>query len=88
VTLLILVSFALLVGGGVLVVTFIVGSTALAAGALVYVGHGFAFLLGIQFRWGLVLSCALLVLGCGVAAIVHDLRLEVTPPQAPPREHH
>ena len=80
-------SFALLVGGGILLVTFMVGSTAAGVGLLVYVGHGFAFLFGIPFRWGLVLACVLLVAICGAAGLVHDLRLEVSPPQAPPREH-
>jgi hypothetical protein len=51
------------------------------------VGHGFSFLFGMPFRWGLVIACGLLVAICGASGLIHDLRLEVSPPHAPPREH-
>jgi len=68
-------------------VTFIVGSTAAGVGLLVFVAHLFAFLFGIDFRWGLVTACALLVAVCAVGGLVHDLRLEVSAPEPPPKEH-
>jgi hypothetical protein len=81
------VSFVLLVGGGVLLVTFLVGSTAAGVGLLVYIAHLFAFLFGVEFRWGLVTACALLVAVCATAGLVHDLRLEISAPEPPPKEH-
>jgi len=83
----VLASFLLLVGGGVVLVTFVAGSTAAGVGLLVYAGQFFAFLFGFPFRWGLVMACALLVVGCAAAGLVHDVRLQVSPPQPPPKEH-
>ena len=59
----------------------------MGVGLLVYVAHFIAFLLGLPFRWGLVIACGLLVAGCAAVGLIHDARLQVSPPQAPFREH-
>jgi hypothetical protein len=86
-TLLALVSFSTLVGGGIAVVVFVVGGTAAACAVLYGVGELFAYLFAISRRWGLVIACGLLVITSGAGGLIHDIRLEVMPPQAPPKEH-
>jgi hypothetical protein len=36
--------------------------------------HLFAYAFGIEFRWGLVIACWLLLVGVPLAAVVHDWR--------------
>jgi hypothetical protein len=86
-TLLALLSFAALVGGGVALVVFIVGGTA-AAGAILYaVGELLGYLFAISLRWGVAIACGLLVVLAAAGGLIHDLRLEVAAPHAPPKEH-
>jgi hypothetical protein len=85
--LLVLVSFAALVGGGIALVVFIVGGSAAAATVLYGVAQSFAYLFGISLRWGLVIACALLVVIAAAGGLIHDIRLEVMPPETPPKEH-
>ena len=86
-TLLAILSFAALLGGGIALVVFIVGGTAAACIVLYGVAESIAYLFGISLRWGLVIACALLVVMSAAGGLVHDIRLEPVPPQAPPKEH-
>jgi hypothetical protein len=83
---LIVASFAALVGGGILLLAAIVGTSA-AVGVLLYgVAHLFMYLFGLSFRWGLVTSCGLLFVGCSVGGLIHDIRLTVTLPEPAERQ--
>jgi hypothetical protein len=86
-TILALLTFVALVGGGLALVVFIVGGTAAAGAVLYVVGDLLAYLFAISLRWGVVIACGLLVLLATAGGLIHDVRLEVTPPQAPPKEH-
>jgi hypothetical protein len=82
-----IVGYAALLGGGIALVVFIVGGTA-AAGFLLYlVAKLFSFLFGISLRWGLVMASGLLFVVSASGGLIHDIRLEVMPPHAPPKEH-
>jgi hypothetical protein len=86
ITALIVASFLALVGGGILLLVAIVGTSA-AVGVLLYgVAHLFMYLFGLSFRWGLVSSCGLLFVGCAAGGVIHDIRLTVMPPEPAERQ--
>jgi hypothetical protein len=79
-TLLAILSFAALLGGGIALVVFIVGGTAAACIVLYGIAESIAYLFGISLRWGLVIACALFVVMSAAGGLIHDIRLEVMPP--------
>jgi len=79
-------SFGLLLGGGIILVAATAGVCAVGVVILYEAAHLFAYLFGFSFRWGLTTSCGLLVLGCAVGGIIHDVRLEALPPQPAERQ--
>jgi hypothetical protein len=81
------VALAALVGGGIALVVFIVGSTAAAAVLVYLIAELFAYLFGISLGWGWVITSVLIVVLAATGGLIHDIRLEVTAPRAPPKEH-
>lgn len=64
-------SSAALLAGGLSVI-----AVCAAVGILLYsLAHLFAYLFGIEFRWGLVIACWLLLVVPPIGALVHDLRM-------------
>lgn len=82
----VLIAYGLLVVGAILLVTVIVGSCAVVGVLLYGVARLCVHLFGFSFRWGLVTACGLLFVGCAVGGLIHDLRLEVMPPQPAERQ--
>jgi hypothetical protein len=77
---------AALLGGGLALIASTAGVCA-AAGVLLYgLAHLFAYAFGIEFRWGLVVACWLLLVVPPVVALVHDLRMirKLALPETPP----
>jgi hypothetical protein len=83
---LVVASYFGFVVGAILLLTIIVGSCAALIVLLYYVAHLFMYLFGLSFRWGLVASCGLLFVGCGIGGLIHDLRLTVMPAEAAERQ--
>jgi hypothetical protein len=82
-----IVGYAALLGGGIALVVFIVGGTAAAGFVLYLVAKLISFLFGISLRWGLVIASGLLFVVSASGGLIHDIRLEVMPPHAPPKEY-
>jgi Ni/Fe-hydrogenase subunit HybB-like protein len=82
----VLIAYGLLVVGAVLLLAVIVGACAAVVVLLYGVAHLCVYLLGFSFRWGLVTACGVLFLGCAVGGLIHDLRLEVMPPEPAERQ--
>jgi hypothetical protein len=83
---LIVASYVALVVGAILLLAVIVGSSAAVVVLLYGVAHLFMYLFGLSFRWGLVTSCGLLFVCCGVGGLIRDMRLTVMPPEPAERE--
>jgi len=81
------VALAALVGGGIALVVFIVGFTAAAAVLVYLIAELFTYLLGISLGWGWVITFVLIIVLAATGGLMHDIRLEVTAPRAPPKEH-
>ena len=81
------VALAALVGGGVALVVFIVGSTAAAALVVYLIAELFTYPFGISLGWGWVVTSVLIVVFATAGGLIHDVRLEVTAPGPPPKEH-
>lgn len=82
----ILAGFIALTGGVILLLASIVVPCAAVVLALYGLADLFVYLFGFSFRWGLVTACGLLFVVSGVGGLIHDLRLEVTPPQPAERQ--
>jgi len=82
----ILAGFIALSGGVILLLAAIVVPCAAVVVALYGLADLFMYVFGVSFRWGLVTACGLLFVVCAVGGLIHDFRLEVTPPEPAERQ--
>jgi len=82
----ILAGFIALSGGAILLLAAIVVPCAAVVVALYGLADLFMYVFGVSFRWGLVTACGLLFVVCAVGGLIHDFRLEVTPPEPAERQ--